>query len=83
VYRLKPDYEGFPGLDMIEAVAAVFHREPWQMLLPNSSDGKAKLAATSTSQLAADVAHLLGRLEPERRRQAYALIVQLLHFSDH
>jgi hypothetical protein len=81
VYRLKPDYDGFPGLDMIEAVAAVFGREPWQLLLPRFSDGEA--AAAATSELAAEVTRLLDQLEPERRRQAYALIVQLLHFSDH
>lgn len=78
--RLKAQ-ETSVGIDTIDKLADYFRVEPWQLLLPGfNPDNPQTLAAASP--MARDVAEKLDAMTDEdRRRAAYALILQIIEFG--
>jgi hypothetical protein len=75
--RLKGQ-ETSVGIDLLDKVAARFKLQPWQLLVADfDADNPPELA--TISPIALDVARMLDAIpDPARRRQTYALIVQLI-----
>lgn len=65
------------GLDVIRRLAGVFGVSVWRLLKPGL-EGEPR----SHSETALEIASLFDRLPPARQARAYALIVQLLEFSN-
>jgi transcriptional regulator with XRE-family HTH domain len=64
-------------LDTLEAVAAVFQVEPWQLIAPRGPSGNLPLMKLSAEGL--DLAMTLDSVaEPSRKAQAYALAMHAL-----
>lgn len=69
------------GLDVIDKLADHFKVKPWQLLVPGfDPDNPPDLAEASV--MARDVAKNFDKItDEERRKRAYALIVQLVEFG--
>lgn len=69
------------GIDTIDKLADYFRTEPWQLILPGFDPDKPQ-TLVAASPMAQDVAKLLDAIEDdERRRRAYALILQVIEFG--
>jgi hypothetical protein len=75
LYRMKPDFDGWPTLDNVTALARVFRREAWQLLHP-------RMDAKALSDRAMALGALFDTLPLERQARVYALMVQLLEFGN-
>jgi DNA-binding Xre family transcriptional regulator len=76
VHRLKETDATTVGLDIVDKIAGVFKREPWQLLAPQGP-GQENLSADAR-RLAAK----FDSLPDEQKNRAYALIEQILEFGN-